>query len=188
MAQDTAVAPSIAAGTWKVDRAHSEVGFTVRHMMVSRVRGTFRDYDATITIADDPLQSSVAATIDLSSIDTGDGQRDSHLRSADFFDVETHPKMTYRSTAVEATDDGFLVRGELSLHGVTQEVPLELGFAGTTQDPWGGTRAGFSATTEINRKDFGIELSMPLDGGGVVVGDKIKVNIEIEAVLQTEEA
>lgn len=183
----TTQAPAIAAGTWAIDPAHSDISFSVRHLMVSKVKGSFRTFSGAITVGEDALASSVTATIDLASIDTRDEQRDNHLRSADFFGVDENPEMTYRSTAVRAGDDGWVVEGELDLHGVTRRVDLELELNGTSTDPWGGTRAGFSATTEINRKDFGIDIHMPLDGGGVVVGDKIKVFLEIEAVLQPKQ-
>jgi polyisoprenoid-binding protein YceI len=152
--------------------------------MVSKVRGTFTKFSGTITIGDDPLESSVEAAVDLASIDTREPNRDAHLRSPDFFHTDQYPEMTYRSTAVRADGDGFLVEGELTLHGVTRPVPLQLEFNGVSADPWGGTRAGFSAETEINRKDFGIDITMPLDGGGVVVGDKVKVSLEVEATRE----
>jgi polyisoprenoid-binding protein YceI len=167
-----------------IDPTHSEVSFTVRHLMVSKVRGTFTKFSGTITIGDDPLESSVEAAVDLASIDTREPNRDAHLRSPDFFHTDQYPEMTYRSTAVRADGDGFLVEGELTLHGVTRPVPLQLEFNGVSADPWGGTRAGFSAETEINRKDFGIDITMPLDGGGVVVGDKVKVSLEVEATRE----
>lgn len=174
----------LTAGTWTIDPSHSEVSFSVRHLMVSKVRGTFTKFDGAITVADNVVDSTVETTIDLSSIDTRDPNRDAHLRSADFFDTETHPTMSYRSSGLQASGDGWVVQGELSLHGVTLPVALALEFNGVSGDPWGGTRAGFSAETEISRNDFGIDISMPLDGGGVVVGDKVKVFLEVEAVLQ----
>jgi polyisoprenoid-binding protein YceI len=175
--------PGLTAGTWVIDLAHSEVSFTVRHLMVSKVRGTFTRFEGQIKVADDLLASTVEATIDLDSIDTRDATRDNHLRSADFFEIEKYPTMTYKSTGIRAEGDHFVVEGDLSLHGVTKSVPLTLESNGVSTDPWGGTRAGFSAEGEINRRDFGVDISMPLDGGGVVVGDKIKVSIEIEAIL-----
>jgi polyisoprenoid-binding protein YceI len=181
----TTVVPGLTAGTWAIDPTHSEVSFTVRHLMVSKVRGTFTGFSGAITVSDDPFASSVEASIDMGSIDTRDANRDAHLRSADFFETETYPTMTYRSSAVRPEGDNFVVDGELTLHGVTRPVALNLEFNGVSGDPWGGTRAGFSAETEINRRDFGVDITMPLDGGGVVLGDKVKVHLEIEAVLQT---
>jgi polyisoprenoid-binding protein YceI len=185
MASTAVTIPGYVAGTWNIDPTHSEVSFVVRHMMVSKVRGKFTTYTASIVTGSDPSESSVTAEIDLSSIDTGNEQRDGHLRSVDFFEVDTHQLMTYRSTAVTAAGDDWRVDGELSLHGVTRPVALKLELNGFTADPYGGTRAGFSATGEISRGDFGIEFNMPMDGGGVVVGDKIQIQIEIEAVLAT---
>jgi len=186
MTTATVQLPGLTAGVWAIDLAHSEVSFTVRHLMVSKVRGTFTKFEGTLNVADDVLASSVQATIDLDSIDTRDANRDNHLRSADFFEIEKYPTMTYQSTGIRAEGDHFVVEGDLSLHGVTKSVPLTLEFNGVSTDPWGGTRAGFSAEGEINRRDFGIDISMPLDGGGVVVGDKIKISIEIEAVLNQQ--
>jgi len=152
-------------------------------MMVSKVRGSFTEFEGTIVTADQPTDSTVTASITLNSIDTRNEQRDNHIRSADFFDVEQHPEMTYRSTSLSGNGENWTLDGELSLHGVTRRVPLSLELNGFTADPYGGQRVGFSATAEINRRDFGIDISMPMDGGGVVVGDKITVNLEIEAVL-----
>lgn len=184
MSSTATAIPGLVTGSWAIDPAHSDVSFTVRHLMVSKVRGQFTRFAGVIEIADDPLDSQVTATIEVDSIDTRDAGRDAHLRSADFFDVGTYPTMTYRSTAVRPTGDGYLVEGELTLRGITRRVDLALEFNGVAGDPWGGTRAGFSATAEINRRDFGIEISMPLDGGGVVVGDKVRIALEIEAVAQ----
>jgi polyisoprenoid-binding protein YceI len=176
--------PGYTAGTWSIDPVHSEVGFTVRHMMVSKVRGKFEAFSGEIVTGADPLDSSVIAEIDLSSITTGAEQRDAHIRSADFFDVETYPAMTYRSTSVRRQGDGFVVDGKLTLKGVTKDVPLALELNGFGPDAYGGTRAGFSATTEINRREFGVNWNAALESGGVVVSDKVTIQLEIEAVLQ----
>ncbi len=178
--------PGYVVGTWTIDPVHSDVSFTVRHMMVSKVRGQFTTFEGTVVTAEDPLQSSVTATIDLNSIDTHNEQRDNHIRSADFFEVEKHAHMTYRSTGIRQAGEDWLIDGELDLHGVTRPVQLKVELNGFTRDPYGGTRAGFSATAEINRRDFGIDISVPMDGGGVVVGDKISINLEIEAVLDKD--
>jgi len=170
-------------GTWAIDPVHSDVSFSVRHLMVSKVRGRFTRFSGEIVTAADPLHSTVTAEIDLRSIDTGNDDRDDHIRSADFFEVESHPTMTYRSTGLRPRGDGYRLDGELTLHGVTRPVPLDLDVHGIARDPWGGTRIGFSATGELNRKDFGISTELPMDGGGVVVGDKIRLELEIEAVL-----
>jgi polyisoprenoid-binding protein YceI len=177
--------PGYVVGTWDIDASHSTVGFSVRHMMVSKVRGYFREFSGEIVTAGDPTQSSVSATIDLSSIDTRQEQRDAHIRSADFFDVDNHPQMTFRSTGVRTDGADWLVDGELTIKGNTRPVILALELNGFGPDAYGGTRAGFSAKTEINRNEFGVDIKMPMDGGGVVVGDKISVELEIEAVLRT---
>ena len=180
----TKTLPEHLTGTWKADPAHSEVAFAVRHLMVSNTRGRFTSFDVTIVAAGDPLRSSVTATIDLSSIDTGLEMRDEHLRSADYLDVEQYPTMSYRSAAVRPTDDGWVIDGELTLHGITRPVPLTVEAHGVGVDPWGNQRAGFSATAQISRRDFGIDTSIPMDGGGVVVADKVSISLEIEAVRQ----
>jgi polyisoprenoid-binding protein YceI len=176
--------PGYVVGTWVIDQAHTDISFSVRHLMVSKVRGQFRTFEGTLQTAENPLESSVTATIDLTSIDTNNEQRDGHIKSKDFFEVETYPTMTYRSTGVRTHGDAFVLDGELDLHGVTKSVPLALELNGFGPDGYGGTRVGFSATTEINRRDFGIDISMPLDGGGAVVGDKISITLEVEAILQ----
>lgn len=175
--------PGLRAGTWTIDPSHSEVSFTVRHLMVSKVRGSFRTFRGSLTIDDDLRASAVTAEIDMDSIDTRDANRDNHLRSKDFFEIATYPTMTYRSTGLRGDGDDYVIDGELTLHGVTRPVALAVEFGGTGSDPWGGTRAGFTATTSINRNDFGVDIKMPLDGGGVVVGEKISIQLEIEAVL-----
>ncbi|SFL72292.1 YceI family protein [Geodermatophilus ruber] len=177
--------PGYVVGTWDIDATHSTVGFVVRHMMVSKVRGYFRDFSGEIVTAEDPTQSSVTATIDLASIDTRQEQRDAHIRSADFFDVENHPQMTFRSTGVRADGADWIVDGELTLKGNTKPVSLALELEGFGPDAYGGTRAGFSARTEISRAAFGVDIAMPMDGGGVVVADKIVVELEIQGVLRT---
>ena len=181
--------PGYVAGTWNIDPVHSDVSFTVRHMMVSKVRGRFGKFEGRIVTAPDVLDSSVTATIDLASIDTNNPQRDAHIRSSDFFEVDAHPTMTFRSTGIRPAEDGrFVLDGELTLRGITRPVSLDLELNGFGPDPYGNTRAGFSATTELNRRDFGIDISMPLDGGGVVVGDRVNVSLEIEAVLDSAAA
>jgi len=180
----TVTIPGYLAGTWKADPVHSEIAFSVRHLMVAKARGRFTSYDVTIVTSEDPVGSSIAATIDLASIDTGNQQRDNHLRSPDYFEVEQYPTMRYRSTGIGGTDDGWVIDGALTLHGVTRQVPLAVEVNGFSPDPWGGQRAGFSATTQINRRDFGIDLSIPMDGGGIAIGDKVSISLEIEAVLQ----
>lgn len=170
------------AGTWNIDPSHSSVAFGIRHL-VGRTRGQFKTFSGAITVPEDLGATSVQASIELASVDTADEKRDEHLRSPEFFDVERHPQMTFRSTAVHAGSDGYTVVGDLTLKDVTRTVELDLEFHGITQDPWGSTRAGFTATTELSRKDFGLEWNMALEAGGFMVGDKVKVTLEIEAVL-----
>ena len=169
-------------GTWTIDPSHTNVDFIVRHLMVSKVRGRFHDVTGAITIGADPANSSVNATIGVKSIDTGNTDRDNHLRTNDFFSADTFPTITFVSTKLSSSGDDYKLAGNLTLRGVTKPVVLELEFNGASSDPWGGIRAGFSARGEINRRDFGVEWNAPLEGGGVVVGDKIKLELEIEAI------
>ena len=175
--------PGYVAGRWTIDPVHSEIGFSVRHMMVSKVRGKFTNFSGEIVTAHDPFESSATAVIDLKSISTGQDQRDEHLRSADFFEVETYPTMTYRSTRARFEDGNYILDGELTLKGITKSVPLVLELNGFGPDPYGGTRAGFTASGEINRRDFNVNFNAPLQNGGVVVSDKITLHLEVEAVL-----
>jgi polyisoprenoid-binding protein YceI len=180
--------PGYVAGTWDIDPVHSNVDFVVRHMMVSKVRGKFRTFSGTIVTAPNPAESTVTAEIDLNSIDTGQEQRDNHIRSADFFEVDTYPTMTYQSTGLSPDGDDFILHGKLTLKGVTREVPLKLELNGFGPDPFGGTRAGFTASGEINRKDFNVNFNAMMETGGAVVSDRIIIQLEIEAVLQPQEA
>ena len=174
--------PGYQAATWNIDPVHSEVGFSVRHMMVSKVRGRFTKFSGQLVTAENPLQSSVTAEIDLTSINTGQEQRDQHIQSADFFEVETYPTMTYKSTGIRVEDGEYILDGDLTLKGVTKSVPLRLELQGFGEDAYGGYRAGFTATGELNRRDFNVNFNAPMQNGGVVVGDKIQLQLEIEAV------
>jgi polyisoprenoid-binding protein YceI len=175
--------PGYIAGTWTIDPVHSEIGFSVRHMMVSKVRGKFNVFSGDIHTGESPIDSSVSATIDLSSIDTGNADRDNHIRSADFFDIDTHATMTYRSTGVRLDGDGYVLDGELTLKDITRPISLDLELGGFGPDPYGGTRTGFTATGELKRSDFGVDFNAVLETGGVVVADKVTIHLEIEAVL-----
>jgi polyisoprenoid-binding protein YceI len=170
-------------GTWKIDPVHSDISFTVRHMMVSKVRGHFGSFSGEIVTAENPFESSAVATIDVASVDTGNEQRDNHLRTSDFFDIASHPTMSFRSTGVRQDREGLILDGELTLRGVTRSIALRLEVNGFGPDAYGGTRAGFTATGEINRRDFGVNWNAALESGGVVVSDKVQLNLEIEAVL-----
>ncbi|MEZ5252610.1 MAG: YceI family protein [Microthrixaceae bacterium] len=169
-------------GSYSIDPSHSAVGFTVRHMMVSKVRGSFDKFAGSITIADEPTESSVAVEIDLNSINTNDENRDGHLKSADFFNTESTPKMIFASTKVEPKGSEWLVTGDLTLNGITKATTLTVEFEGATVDPWGNLRIGFSATGQINREDYGVAWNQALETGGVVVGKDVKIAIDAEAI------
>jgi polyisoprenoid-binding protein YceI len=174
----------LTAGRWNIDTSHSEVGFTVRHLM-SKVRGQFREFEGVLTIADNPFESSVVATIDLNSIDTRNEDRDNHLRSSDFFSVESTPTMTFESTSVREVDDELIATGNLTIKDVTKPVDLKLDYLGTGTDPYGNDRVGFEATATISRKEWGVNFNIPLEGDRLMIGDRVNVVIAIEAVRQT---
>jgi polyisoprenoid-binding protein YceI len=181
----TTTATAISTGTWALDPTHTEIGFTVRHLM-SKVRGKFERFEGTLTTRDDVTDSRVEVSVDLSSINTGTVDRDNHLRSSDFFEVETHPTMTFASTNVVEKEAGQLVvLGDLTIKGVTRTLELAVDVLGEGADPWGGTRVGVEATGVISRKEFGIDFNIPLEGDKVVIGDKISIVITAEAVLQS---
>ncbi|GGG63373.1 hypothetical protein GCM10011374_28440 [Kocuria dechangensis] len=170
---------NLVPGSWTFDPAHSEVGFTVRHAGISKVRGTFHDVDAQLQVADPVENSTLAATIQMASIDTKNADRDGHVRSADFFAVDEHPTMTFTSTAVAFDGEEGTITGELTIKGVTRTVELETEFNGVVVDAFGVTRAGFSATTTISRKDFGITWNAAMEAGGVLVSDKVVINLDV---------
>lgn len=170
---------------YALDPSHSTVEFVVRHLMISKVRGRFASFSGQIELAPgSDVPAAINASIDVNSIDTRDEQRDNHLRSADFFEVEAYPAMTFQSTRIEGTSGDFKVYGNLTLHGVTKEVVLQGEFEGRGDDPWGGRRAGYSAHTTINRKDFGLNWNATLETGGVLVSDEVKIELNVEAILQ----
>jgi polyisoprenoid-binding protein YceI len=172
------------ATTWNFDLSHSSVNFYVRHLMVSKVHGRFETWGGTLVIDDaDITRSRVEVNIDAASIATKEEKRDAHLRSADFFDVENFPKLTFVSTAVKKISDEELeVTGDLTIRGVSKPITLKVESNGTVRDPWGGTRAGFSAKASFSRKEFGLHWNALLEAGGVVVGDKVEIGLEIEAI------
>jgi polyisoprenoid-binding protein YceI len=180
--------PNYTAGTWTVDTIHSYVGFTIRHMMVSKVRGRFTAFTAAFTTTENPLETSVSATIEATSIDTGNPMRDDHIRSADFFDAENHPTITFNSSGIRFEDGEFLLDGDLTIRGVSKPVTLTLDSPAFGPGAQGGVKAGFSASTEINRHDFGVSYNGPIPGGGSVLGDKVQVTLDIEADLQEPKA
>ena len=170
-------------GTYAIDASHTHVGFTVRHMMVSKVRGQFDKFDCTVVIAEDPTQASVNVTVDVDSINTNDENRDGHLKSADFFNTEANKQLTFVSTAVRPDGSKWDVDGDATLNGVTKQITLVVDFEGALIDPYNNLRIGFSAAGEINREDFGLSWNAALETGGVVVGKQVKLEIEAEAVI-----
>jgi polyisoprenoid-binding protein YceI len=180
----TTQAPSLT--TWKIDPTHTNVEFAVKHLMITTVKGRFADVQGTVRLDDKDLTTGdVDVTIGTASIDTREPQRDAHLRSADFFDVEKFPAIRFRSTRIEhVSDDRYRLVGDLTIRDVTQEVVLDTAVEGRRKDPWGGERAGFSATTKINRGTFGLNWNQLLEAGGVVVGDEIKISLDVELLKQ----
>jgi polyisoprenoid-binding protein YceI len=176
-------ATAVSAGTWTIDPTHAEIGFSVRHIM-SKVRGKFETFESSLVTAEDVTASTVSVEVDLSSVNTGTVDRDNHLRSGDFFDAETHPKMTFTSTGVVAKGDGLVVTGDLTIKDVTRSIDLAVDILGEGGDPWGGTRVGVDASGEISRKEFGIDFNIPLEGDKVMIGDKISISISAEYVKQ----
>jgi polyisoprenoid-binding protein YceI len=181
MTRTTADTTVPVAGTYALDPSHSSADFQVRHLGLSKVRGGFAVQSGTVVIGDDPTQSSVEVTLDAASFDSGASDRDEHVRSADFLDVAQYPTLTYRSTGVRQSGDGWKVDGELTIRDVTRPVSLDVAFEGATKDPWGNTKIGFSAETEINREDFGITWNQALETGGVLVGKNVKIAIDVQA-------
>ena len=176
-------------GTWTIDTAHSSVEFVVRHLMMAKVRGGFNDFSGTIEIGDTPETSSVQVEIQVPSIATRDGQRDGHLLSPDFFDAEAFPTISFRSTAVrEQGGNNYAVDGELTVKGVSKPVTLDLTYNGTARDPWGNDKAVFSAETEVDREEWGLTWNQALETGGVLVGKKAKIEIEVQAAQTPSEA
>lgn len=179
----TTVITTQEAQQFGVDAAHSNVEFIVRHLMISKVRGRFAAVTGSVEVpAGSDLPVSVNVDIDAASIDTREAQRDAHLRSADFFDVENYPQIAFRSTAVEGTPASFRVHGELTLHGVTRPITLEATFEGRGRDPWGNDRVAYSAHAALNRKDFGLTYNQALETGGVMVGEEVRIELNVEAV------
>ncbi len=173
----------LTAGTWVIDPAHTVIGFTVRHLM-TKVRGTFTKFEGEVITTDDILEGRATATIELSSVDTRNEQRDNHLRSGDFFDVEKSPKMTFTSTGVRQNGDAWVVTGDLTIKDVTKPVELDVELLGVEKNAYGQTVAGFEATTSISRKEWGIDFNVPLDGGKLLLGDKVDINLDVQAALQ----
>ena len=181
----TTAHPDYRAGTWRLDPTHSELSFTVKHLAISKVRGFFRVFDATITAPEDPSGITVEATVDVASVDTNQEARDQHLRTSDFFLVDQHPTMTFRSTSVEVSGDDLVVHGELTLRGVTRPVTLTGEFGGIVVDGYGNTKAGVTATTTIDRHEFGVSWNAALEAGGLTLGDDVKISLDLQFALQS---
>lgn len=180
MSTDVATFPALVAGTWAIDPSHSEVGFTIRHLM-TKVRGQFEKFEGEIVTTENPADFRATASIDLDSVNTRDAQRDGHLRSGDFFDVENNGPMVFRTTSF----DGAVAKGDLTIKGITKPVELDVEYLGVDTDAYGNTRIGFEATTEISRKDWGVDFEIPLDGGRFLVGDKVAVQLSVQGILAT---
>ena len=170
----------IPTGMWAVDASHTEVGFVARHLMVSKVRGYFKDVEGTVEVAEDITQSRVDVTAQIASVETGSADRDAHLKSEDFFDAEKFPTMRFVSTSF----DGSTLTGDLTIKDVTKSVEFDVDFGGVGQDPWGNTKAGFEATATVNRKDWGLTWNAAVEGGGVLVSDKIQITIDVQLAKQ----
>ena len=176
---------SAASGTWVIDPTHTNLGFSARHAMVAKVRGNFGEFSGSFTIDGDNLAASTAeVTIQVASIDTKTADRDTHLKSPDFLDVENFPTITFVSTAVTPKGDDVVITGDLTIHGVTKSVEIEYEFVGISQDPWGQTKIGFEGSTKISRKEFGLTWNAALETGGVLVGDEIRIDLDVEAAKQ----
>jgi len=176
--------PGYRAGTWVIDPTHSEVGFSVRHLAISKVKGKFERFSGTITTAENPLESTVEATVEVASINTNQADRDGHLRTGDFFAAEEHPEFTFTSTGARAEGGDYKVDGELTLRGVTKQVSFDIDFGGFGTDPYGNYKVGFTATTVVNREDYGIQWNAPLETGGLLLGSDVTIILDVQAVLQ----
>ena len=183
MAASTLEIPGYIAGTWTIDKTHSEVGFSIRHIMISKVRGTFKNFDATFVTGANPLESSVTASAEVVSIETNEPNRDKHLRTNDFFDAETYPTIDFVSTGVRADGDDLKVDGDLTIRGITKPVTFDFEFGGFATDPYGNSKAGATAKTEVTREDFGLTYNAALETGGFLLGDKVTITLELQATL-----
>ena len=183
---ETLIHPKYIVGTWKLEPVHSEISFQVRHLAISKVRGKFEKFDVTIVTAEDPKDSTIEASVDVSSVNTGQEGRDNHLRSSDFFLVEEHPHMIFKATGTGLDFDGedFTLKGDLTLRGVTLPVTLKGELGGVIDDPYGNVRAGATASTKINRQDFGVSWNAALEAGGFTLGDDVTITLELQVVLQ----
>lgn len=176
--------PGYRAGTWVIDPMHSEIGFSVRHLAISKVKGKFENFDATFVTAENPLESSVTATAEVASVNTNQKDRDGHLRTGEFFAAEEFPQLTFASQGARADGGDFLVDGDLTMRGVTKPVTFKLEFGGFGEDAYGNYKAGFTASTVVKREDFGLSWNAPLEKGGLLLGSEVTINIDVQAVLE----
>ncbi|MFA5606738.1 MAG: YceI family protein [Leucobacter sp.] len=176
--------PGYRVGTWKVDPAHTEVGFSVRHLAISKVKGKFEEFDATFITAENPLDSSVTASAEVASINTNEKNRDGHLRTGDFFAAEEFPQLTFVSTAVREEGGDFKVDGDLTMRGVTKRVTFDFDLGGFGEDAYGNVKVGFTATTIVKREDFGLTWNAPLEKGGFLLGSDVTITLDVQAALQ----
>jgi polyisoprenoid-binding protein YceI len=174
----------LTAGVWTLDMSHSEIGFSVRHAGISKVRGRFNAATAEARVGDSLADSTLHASVETASFDSGDANRDAHVRGADFFDVEHFPEMTFRATSIRGDGEDYVLTGDLTIRGTTKPVDLEVEYTGVAADPFGATRAGFSAEAEISRKEFGLTWNAALEAGGLLVSDKVKISVEAAMVKQ----
>ena len=184
MSVTTDLIPGYVAGTWTLDPAHSEVSFSVRHLAISKVRGTFEKFEVTVVTAENPEDSRLTASIDVASVNTNQAQRDEHLRTSDFFAIDEFPTMTFVSTGLRHDGEDFYLDGDLTLRGVTKPISIKGEFGGIITDGYGQTKAGASGTVKLNRKDFGVNWNAAIEGGGLTLGDEVTVTIEGQVVLQ----
>lgn len=178
--------PGYRVGTWTIDPTHTEVGFSVRHLAISKVKGKFESFSGTITTAENPLESSVEATVEVASINTNQADRDGHLRTGDFFAAEEYPEFTFRSTGVRQEGGDFKIDGDLTLRGVTKPVTFDFEFGGFGTDPYGNYKVGFTATTVVKREDYGIQWNAPLETGGLLLGSDVTITLDVQAALAQE--
>ncbi|TFD44408.1 polyisoprenoid-binding protein [Cryobacterium sp. Sr8] len=178
--------PGYKAGTWTIDPTHSEVGFSIRHIMISKVKGTFDSFEATFVTGENPLDSTVSASATVASINTNEANRDGHLRTGDFFDAETYPTINFVSTGVREEKGDFLVDGDLTIKGVTKPVTFDFEFGGFAVDPYGNYKAGATAKAQVEREDFGLTYNAALETGGFLLGDKVTITLELQAVLKQD--
>lgn len=176
--------PGYRAGTWAVDPTHTEVGFSVRHLAISKVKGKFEQFEATLVTGENPLDSKVTASAEVASVNTNQKDRDGHLRTGDFFLAEEHPQLTFVSTGVRAENGEFKIDGDLTMRGVTKPVTFDVELGGFGEDPYGNYKVGFTATTVVKREDFGLTWNQPLEKGGVLLGSDVTINLDVQAALQ----